>query len=162
MSRSETEEVTLTFRKAALPGGGIADIVLGKRHCSVTTSQGETGQGKVGAGVPGQSAEGCAYTLCTEMVDHSGQSAAPGVINVKVRVNRCCFLEKVKKNTSEGLWIPLVNDCNTIMKDAVKGCGGDWDKAYAEYLRQNSQYQNYWDMVEESYYTQWQYGGPWN
>ena len=100
ISRTETEEVMLTFRKANLPGGGFAYTVGGKSHCSVTTSEGETGQGKMGAGVPGQGAEGCACTLFTEMVDHTGQSKESGVINVKVKVNKCCFLSRLEVSIS--------------------------------------------------------------
>ena len=150
ISRTETEEVMLTFRKANLPGGGFAYTVGGKSHCSVTTSEGETGQGKMGAGVPGQGAEGCACTLFTEMVDHTGQSKESGVINVKVKVNKCCFLSKVEKHQKEGPWVPLINDCNTIMRDAVESCGGNWNKAYQEVLQQNTEYQQYWDMVERA------------
>ena len=152
ISRTETEEVTLSFRKANLPTGATANRVLGKRHVSVRTSYGETGQGKIGAGVPGQGAEGYAYTLNTEMIDHSGESRKPDVINIKVTVKKCCFFERVGKGTATGAWIPGVNDCNTIMKGAVKGCGGDWDKAYREYLKQNKEYQDYWRMVNEAYW----------
>ncbi len=146
---SNQEMVTLTFRKASLPGGGIANTLLGKRHVSVTTSQGETGQGKVGAGVPGQGVEGSAYTLKTEMVDHTGQSTQPGVINVQVLVNRDIFLNEVRLGQPQGTWIPFCNDCNTIMEDAVRRAGGDWDGAYDSYLNQNTEYQRYWNTSAE-------------
>ena len=151
MDAHEQETVLLSFRTANLFGGNIADACFGKRHCSVKTSRCETGQGKIGAGVPGQGAEGCACTLYTEMVDHSGQSGSPEAINVTVTVNKCCFLNAIKPNRHKGLWTPLINDCNTVMQEAVESCGGDWDSAYANYMGQNKVSSDYWRKVNERY-----------
>ena len=101
--KNETETITLSFRAANLPGGGFADTVLGKRHVSVKTSEGETGQGKIGAGIPGQGTDGFAYTLQTEMVNHTDESLQPGVINVQVTVNREIFLNEVRVGQQTGI-----------------------------------------------------------
>lgn len=137
------ETVILTFRRANLPLGGFIDTALGKRHVSVMTDMGETGQGKIGGGVPGQGAEGFAYTLYTQMLDHTGQSQLPGTINVPVTVNRDAFVREVSIGEAKGIWVPLINDCNCVMRDAVEKAGGDWDAAYNSYLLQNQAYQDY-------------------
>ncbi len=155
-SSNEKETVTLSFRIASIPFGDVANS-LGKRHCSVRASWGESGQGKLGAGVPGQGANGCAATLNTEMVDHKGESEKQGVINVTVTVNKCCFYKKAKIGNYKGVWIPLVNDCNTVIKDAVDSCGGDYDKAFKEYYSQNKEAQQLIENLE--WYGK--FHGPW-
>ncbi len=143
VSTAAKESVRLSFRPANLPGGNWAEANFAKRHCSVKTSCGETGLAKVGAGVPGQGAEGLACTLCTEMVDHTDQYLAPSSISVFVTVKSCCFARSMALHKRKGYWIPLFNDCNTVVQTAVNNCGGSWNDAYNEYLRKRSEQHEY-------------------
>ena len=111
----------------------------------------KVGQGKIGEGVPGQGCGGCACTLSTEMVDHKGESSKDGVINVNISVNRCCFLREIANNTPKGYWVPFFNDCNTIMKNAVKKCGANWDEAYQKYLSQNKEHDDFIDAFSAGF-----------
>ena len=144
ISHSAKETIKLCFRAADIIGAGLVDQVFGKRHCWVRTSDTETGQGVRGGGVPGQPGSGSSYLgVPTQLNDHTGQSATWNAICVDVEVNKCCIEQKIAKGKDTGRWFPLVNDCNTVMEDAVKNCGGSWEKAYGEYLSKNQALQTY-------------------
>ncbi len=157
--KSEKETVTICFREAALPGGSLANGILGKRHCSAKTAHAETGLGKIGGGVPGQGSEGFTMNIFTEMVDHSGESQQPGQICVPVEVRKCDFESKISKGSNKGPWIPPFNDCNTVMADAVRGSGGDWDKAYNNYLDKNSSHRRVSNDISKAAGPFWLFSG---
>ena len=162
IDKSKKETVKICFRPADLPGGGIANAVAGKEHSWAKTSQTETGQGIAGGAVPGQPGGGSGYPgVPTTMNDHTGQSNAENTICVEVEVNKCCFEKKIQEGTNTGRWCPYANDCGTVMKDAVNGCGGNWDDVYNDYLRKNQTYQDYWNGVGEGLLNQSRDPGMW-
>ena len=94
---------------------------FGFQHQWISFSNGmETGMGNKHGNVPGergQTSPDLPFTP-TSVVDHSGrtpETSAP-LSNVHVPT----LLLYMKQGRSTGLWIPIINDCNTFINEAIR------------------------------------------
>ncbi len=113
VSRDEQNSVKLCRRKANIPGGGFFAL-LGLYHEFVVGPDGPP----VGLGPRGTNGNpGCNLPLTpTELTDHTGESQDDCRI---FKVSRCQFFERTEPGSPKGLWIPLLNDCNSTACDIL-------------------------------------------
>ncbi|CAG1010355.1 hypothetical protein PHYC_03836 [Phycisphaerales bacterium] len=96
----------------------------------------ECGLGPEGGGVPGEETSiDCPYTK-TCINDHSGQHVmANTTCHYVSGCNVSCLQQKLRVGRCMGPWVPGVNDCNTVVHDAMQSCGCkneclEWGRGY--------------------------------
>ena len=89
----------------------------------------ESGMGKRGGGVPGHGGPE-PYTMHTTLNDHRGEGALPDATCVPVgevdphwdHVDEDCVRGEMEVGRDTGLWVPPVNDCHEVVKNALDRC----------------------------------------
>jgi RHS repeat-associated protein len=111
----------------------VANIPLNvteEEHNWIYSDEGyEYGLGACGAGVPGQGASDYpGVPVCLN--DHAGQHSGEGVVCEPVNnVDEECVNQTYANGGPYGFWFPLVNDCQTTVRDILEKCthfNGTW------------------------------------
>ncbi|MEQ9503313.1 MAG: hypothetical protein RIT81_41015 [Deltaproteobacteria bacterium] len=114
--------VEVCERTAGLPGGDFASKNLEMRHWWIKTPNLESGQGKVGGGVPAQG-DPQPWTLETQFNDHTGEAANADVCTPVCGVDVADVEEAAAIGRPTGVWVPGLNDCNNQVTDALRDAG---------------------------------------
>jgi RHS repeat-associated protein len=92
-------------------------------HFWIKTNSVEAGLGNANVGVPGQNAPPDLPLTKTVIVNHQGESTAPGATCSEVPdEDEDCVNKELQIGKSEGRFIPGINDCRTFANSVLNAC----------------------------------------
>ncbi|MFO0726400.1 MAG: hypothetical protein U1E65_21620 [Myxococcota bacterium] len=119
---AEPCDVYVCERTAGLPGGAAANEVLGARHWWLKTPDMESGQGKLGGGVPANG-DPQPWTLTTTFNDHRGESQTADACTPICSADADAVDRTAAIGRPTGAWLVGINDCNNQVQDALREAG---------------------------------------